>query len=87
MINLIILREHRFPAVPSTITERVFGPEMIVDDKGHVLARGESVLLQGSDADLKTFLHPLGKVWSSDNPMMGKWQEMEIKSPDEVLKS
>jgi hypothetical protein len=39
MINLIILREHRFPAVPSTITERVFGPEMIVDDKGHVLAR------------------------------------------------
>lgn len=87
MTHLIILREPRFPEVPSTITEQVFGSEAIVDAKGHVLASGESVLLQGEDEDIKKYLHPLGKIWSSDNPMAGQWQEMSVKSPDEVLKT
>ena len=77
--HAIVIIEKKFPEVPAKILSQRFGYEAVVNEKGHMLAEGTSVLLAGDEDDLKTYLRSCGEaVWSSNNPMMGNWEKLTV---------
>lgn len=75
----IVIIEEGFPTVPAKILRDTYGYEAVVNEKGHMLAVGTSVMLGGDEDDLKDYLRACGgTVWSSNNPMMGNWEKLEV---------
>lgn len=77
--TIIILKEKNHPVIPSSIKVRTLGNETIIDDNGNVNAAGTSILLQGTQKDIISYLQLIGKpVWTTKNPMVGDWELKEV---------
>ncbi len=80
MAQLICIREQHHPEIPEKILRQEFGSEIVVDsNSGRQLAIGTSVFLEGEVEDIRAWINSAGgKVWTSNNPMIGNWKLQEL---------
>jgi hypothetical protein len=79
--NIILLRERNHPAIPKHLLMQEFGSETIVDSNdGSLLAHGTSVYLSGPIEEIRAWIKSAGgKVWTSNNPMVGAWTQRSFE--------
>jgi len=74
MSQIILINELHFPEIPEHLINQVFGSEVVVSNTGRVLAKGESVCLNGDPEEIANWIKLAGgEVWTSNNPMVGRW--------------
>jgi hypothetical protein len=79
--NLICIKENHHPVIPPHLVLQEFGSETVVDNKtGKRLASGVSVYLSGPIGEIRSWIKAAGgKVWTSNNPMLGRWELMSLE--------
>ena len=79
-MNLIMLVEPNHRPIPSDITVvQDFGRESIIGDDGDLLAVGDAVYMQGDTGNFAKWLKQFDGVWTTNNPMAGKWNVVHVK--------
>lgn len=81
-IGVIILIERHFSAPPKSISVHEFGSESIWSVRGGELVAdaGVSARIYGPPNDIKNWLAPYSRVWTSNNPMTGQWEQLDFKN-------
>lgn len=53
---------------------QIFGNETIL--VGDELIDGQSAIVSGEPEEFRKLVHVVGDIWTSNNPMMGEWQQI-----------
>lgn len=77
---ILLVQTFMTPVPDSIIVLNNWGRETVVVGDVDDYAGGDVMMLEGDPSNFVSWLSPFAAVWTTTNPMFGKWEALHIKS-------